>query len=250
MRAGFTEALFPFQSGLRPDSRRELDALVPARAKPQQRLLKRGDVAGGAYLVADGSLRVYYVSPEGREATLYTVEPGGTCILALTATMNEEPFPAWVDAGPGGGDYLVIPARLVGRLLDTERAFRSYVFGALSGRILDLMRTLEEVGSDQVRQRVARYLLKHQGRDACVRASQARIAAELGTAREVIFRALRRLSARNVVETARLCIRIVDEAALRRAAHAGRRAPDEWHLRNGDRVHASGQVVGRNRRQR
>jgi len=81
------------------------------------------------------------------------------------------------------------------------------------------MRTLEEIGSDQVQQRVARYLVKRQGPDACVRMSQARIAAELGRAREVVLRALRSLSARSVVETGRLCIRIVDGAGLSRVAN-------------------------------
>jgi len=219
MRAGLTEARFPFLSGLAEDSRRELGALVSARARPHRTLLRRGDVAGGAYLVVGGSLRVYYISAEGRQATLYTVEPGGTCVLALTATMNEETYPAWVDAGPAGGEYVLVPTRLVRKLLDAEGAFREFVFGALSGRILDLMRTLEEVGSDQVQQRVARYLVKRQGPDACVRVSHARIAAELGTAREVVFRALRSLSARNVIETGRLCIRIVDGAGLNRIAN-------------------------------
>jgi CRP/FNR family transcriptional regulator len=220
MRAGLTEARFPFLSGLAADSRRELGALVPARARPHRTLLRRGDVAGGAYLVVGGSLRVYYVSTEGREATLYTVEPGGTCLLALTASMNEEAYPAWVDAGPTGGEYVLLPTRHVRKLLDGEKAFRDFVFGALSGRIFDLMRTLEEVGSDQVQQRVARYLARRQGPDACVRVSQARIAAELGTAREVVFRALRSLTARGVVETGRLCIRIVDGAELNRVANS------------------------------
>lgn len=218
MRAALSETLFPFLSGLSKDARRELAALVPARAKAHRSLLRRGDVAGGAYLVLGGSLRVYYVSGEGREATLYTVEAGGTCVLALTATVNREPYPAWVEAGSNGGEYLVVPAALVARLLDGERGFREFVFRALSSRIFDLMRTLEEVGVDQMQQRVARYLVKHQQPDGCVRVSQARIAAELGTAREVIFRALRSLSARRAIETGRLRIRIVNAAGLERIA--------------------------------
>jgi CRP/FNR family transcriptional regulator len=219
MRTGLAEALFPFLSGLAQESRRELSALVASHARPNRKLLRRGDVAGGAYLIVGGSLRVYYVSTEGREATLYTVEPGDTCVLALTSTMNDEPYPASVDAGPTGGEYVVVPTRLVRQLLDREGAFREFVFRALSGRIFDLMRTIEEVGSDQVQQRVARYLVKHQGPDACVRLSQAHIAAELGTAREVIFRALRSLSAQKTIKTARLCIRIVDERGLNRVAN-------------------------------
>jgi len=235
MRAGLTEARFPFLTGLATDSRRELGALVPARAKPHRTLLRRGDATGGAYLIVGGSLRVYYVSSEGREATLYTVEPGGTCILALTASMNGTPYPAWVAAGPNGGEYVVVPTRLLSKLLDGEKAFREFVFGALSGRVLDLMRTLEEVGSDQVQQRVARYLVKRQGPEACVRVSQAGIAAELGTAREVVFRALRSFSARGIVETGRLRIRIVDQAGLNRVATGeGPRASDEGrHRRRG-----------------
>lgn len=233
MRAELTETLFPFLSGLTKQSRRALGALVPVRVRPLKNLLRRGDVAGGAYLVLSGSLRVYYVSKGGREATLYTVERGGTCVLALTATISDEPYPAYVDAGPGGGDYVVIPTRLVTNLLDEERTFREFVFGALSGRILDLMRTLEEVGLDQVQQRLARYLVKHQGPDACVRVSQARIAAELGSAREVVFRALRSLSTRGIVKTGRLCIRIIDEARLNRVAMGeaehGRSSPVARH---------------------
>jgi CRP/FNR family transcriptional regulator len=222
MRAELTEALFPFLSGLAGESRRELGSLKAMRAKANKNLLRRGDVADGAFLIVGGSLRVYYVANQGHEATLYTVEPGGTCILALTSTVKGEPFPAWVDSGPEGGEYVVVPRRLVSKLLDEERTFRDFAFASLSTRIFDLMRTLEEVGSDQVEQRVARYLIKHQGPDASVRLSQARIAAELGTAREVVFRALRSIAARTIIETGRLRIRIVDEVALQRVADGDR----------------------------
>jgi CRP-like cAMP-binding protein len=47
-----------------------------------------------------------------------------------------------------------------------------------------------------------------------VRVSQAGIASELGTAREVVFRALRSLAARKLIATARLRIRIVDPQGL------------------------------------
>jgi CRP/FNR family transcriptional regulator len=209
MRAGLTEALFPFLSRLAKETRGELGALA----------------------IVAGSLRVYYVSAEGCEATLYTVEPGGTCVLALTATMNAEAYPAYVDAGPTGAEFVVVPARLVYTLVDGERAFREFVFGALSGRIFDLMRTLEEVGSDQVQQRVARYLVRCQGPDACVRVSQARIAAELGTAREVIFRALRSLCTRSIVTTGRLCIRIADAERLAQVASSKEPLVLEHHAR-------------------
>jgi CRP/FNR family transcriptional regulator, anaerobic regulatory protein len=70
IRPGITERHFPFLARLTASGRRELAALAPTRVKPVQHLLRRGDDAGGVYLVTAGSLRVFYVSADGHEATL------------------------------------------------------------------------------------------------------------------------------------------------------------------------------------
>jgi CRP/FNR family transcriptional regulator, anaerobic regulatory protein len=214
MWSGLTEAQFPFLAEVTDDARRALAALAVARAIPGARLLRRGERANGAYFVVGGALRVYYISAEGREATLYRVEPGSTCVLSLTSTFDRAPFPAWVDAGPRGGDYVRMPSDTLHRLVDSEGAFRRYVLGVLSGRVFELMCALEELGSSQIEQRVARYLLRRCEPDDCVRISQVGIASELGSAREVVFRALRSLAQRKLVQTGRMRIRIVDRRGL------------------------------------
>src|SRR3954451_18033924 len=98
MRPAITEARFPFLAELSDGGRRELAAYPLTRVPAGRALLERGDEVDGAYLIVGGSLRVYYINPEGREATLYHVEPGGTCILALTSAFNQQPYPAWVEA--------------------------------------------------------------------------------------------------------------------------------------------------------
>jgi CRP/FNR family transcriptional regulator len=229
MRAGLAETQFPFFARLTAVGRQELGALPVKRAAPGAHVLRRGDPTNGAYLVVAGSLRVYYTTSEGREATLYHVEPGGTCVLALSATFENGPYPAWVDAGPAGGGFACVPNAAFRRLLDTESAFRDFVFGAMSGRLFELMRTLEETASTQVEQRVARYLLRQHARevDGTVRVSQAGIAAELGTAREVVFRALRSLVETKLIETGRMRIRILDvDGLVRLTGGPTRRARD------------------------
>jgi CRP/FNR family transcriptional regulator, anaerobic regulatory protein len=216
-RTGLSESQFPFVARLGDEAQRELVTLRSVNTAPGSRLLRRGDLASGVYLVLRGSLRVYYITAEGREATLYRVDAGGLCLLSLTSTIDRTPYPAWVDAGLQGGDYIRIPSEAVHRLLDTESAFRQFVLGVLSGRVFDLMCVLEEVGSNQIEQRVARYLLRRRDSDDCVCVSQAGIASELGSAREVVFRALRSLAARKLIQTGRLKIRILDSEALARA---------------------------------
>jgi CRP/FNR family transcriptional regulator len=220
MRGDLTEATFPFLARLSSSARGDLAACRVQRIGARRVLLERGARAGGAYLVTAGSLRVYYLTSEGREATLYRVDPGGTCLLAITSTIEQEPYPAWVESGPEGAAFARIPVEPLRGLMDTEPAFREFVFGALSGRIFELMQALEEAGSVRTEQRVARYLLKRAAPDGTLRATQAAIAGELGTAREVVFRAMRSLGSRRLIETGRMRVRILDAAGLRRAAAA------------------------------
>jgi CRP/FNR family transcriptional regulator len=209
--------------GILGEARRELGAYATARGRPKQPPLRRGDAVDGLYLVVGGTLRVYYVTAEGREATLYDVEPGGTCILALTSTFAAEPYPAWVDAGTDGVSYVRLPGAVARRWLATEPAFRDFVFGVLAGRVLGLMQTLEETGSALVEQRVARYLIRHADPGGIVRVTQAGIAAELGSAREVVFRALRTLAERGLVRTGRGRVAVLDADGLRACARSASR---------------------------
>ena len=68
---------------------------------------------------------------------------------------------------------------------------------------------------------MARYLLGQPAPDGCVRITQSGIASELGTAREVVFRALRSLVDRRLVQTGRVRVRIVDRRGLAAVADAG-----------------------------
>jgi CRP/FNR family transcriptional regulator len=97
--------LFPFLRELSTRGRSEFGALSATQVPPRKQLLRRGHGAGGAYLIVQGALRVYYVTAEGREATLYRVEPGGTCVLALGATIHAVPYPAWVQATHVGRSF-------------------------------------------------------------------------------------------------------------------------------------------------
>lgn len=217
---------FPFVGGLSPAGLATLRTLPVTRLPPRRQVLRRGEPAGGAYLVLSGVLRVHYVGADGREATLYRVESGQTCVLALSATFSDAPYPAWVQAGGSVVEVVRVPPPTFRALLEREPAFRDYVLSAMSARIFELMATLEELASSQVDQRLARHLLRvARGPERVVETTQADLASELGTAREVVFRALRGLSTRRLVENGRGRIRLLDVAGLRAVAErpTGRR---------------------------
>src|SRR6476661_243780 len=64
-------------------------------------ILVKGQRVSGAYVVISGQLRVFTLSPDGHEATLYLINPEETCVLALNCIFNDLLYPAWVGAGSG-----------------------------------------------------------------------------------------------------------------------------------------------------
>jgi CRP/FNR family transcriptional regulator len=221
MRASRT--LFPLRFSFYPhlsqDGRERLTRIRVARVGAREKLLAPGQDAGGAVFVTTGRLRVYYLTETGREATLYHVGAGQACVLSLAMTFENAPFPAWAEAGPLGASLVRLPGSDVSSLLETEPAFRAFVFSSLAGRILDLMKRLEELGTARVEARLARLLLDASGPlSTPVTMTQVAMASDLGTAREVVFRTLRSLANRQLISTGRRRVHILNRSGLAQVA--------------------------------
>ena len=183
-------------------------------ARAKDRLVHRGARIGGVFLVEEGALRVYNITAAGRESTLYWVEPGDSCILAMNCLFTEMRYPAWVEGDAPTSRFTVISAPLYRELFATEPAIQRFTFDVLSNRVLELMTFLEEAMSLGVEARVASLLVLKCDDHGAVNMSHETLANHLGTAREVVSRTLRELARRNLVETSRGRVRIVDAEAL------------------------------------
>ncbi len=211
-----TATLFPLLAELSPESRDLFAASVKRIAcDGGVPLVARGDVVGGAYLVEKGALRVYYVSAEGREGTLYWVEPGQSCVLALNCLFSGLAYPAWVES-EGETEVAFVPGDAYRRLFAAEPSVQRFTFDTLSGRLFELMQLIEETASQGLEARVAAFLLRRAKGEATLAITQEQIARHLATSREVVSRVLRALSARRLIETSQGHIALVDSAALQR----------------------------------
>jgi CRP/FNR family transcriptional regulator len=209
-----SRASFEFLSRVADAHCNELGRLRPKRLNSKQVVLSKGVLVSGAYFVTAGVLRVFCVTNEGREATLYRVKRGESCLLSMASVVGSRPYPASVEAEKGGATIVAVPSELFRRLVADDAAFREYVFDSLSVRVFELMATLEEVGTARVLQRVARHLAANLDATGVVRVTQAALAADLGTAREVVFRALRGLREQGIVSVGRGRIVVLDRRRL------------------------------------
>ena len=206
---------FRFFDRLSEASRAELDrSLTTIRLDETRTLIRRGEAISGAYLVLEGALRVYTIDARGRQSTLYSVGALDSCIFALSCAFSGLRYPAWVDNDAAPTRVAVIPSDTYRRLHATDAAVQGFTFEVLSSRIFDLMTAIEERSTLDVEERLASFLCRRCDADGVVRASHARIAAHLGTAREVVTRYLRGFEARGLLTTARGRITVSDPVAL------------------------------------
>ena len=170
-------------------------------------------------LLLEGTVRVQQTSEGGREMVLYRVHAGESCVLTTACLLAYEDYSA---EGIAETDVqaAAIPRRVFDDLVATSKSFRTFVFSAYSRRITDLFHVIEEVAFQKVDIRLAQKLVELADKDATLKATHAQLAAELGTAREVISRQLQEFQRRGWVATARGEVRLLDIDALKSLSEA------------------------------
>lgn len=190
---------------------------TPVRFAAGTVLFRPGDACSGLLLVRSGAVRVQLVSETGRQITLYRVNPGVACVLSTQCLMTGGHYPA---EGIAETDVegVFIGAAHVDALLREDAAFRGWMFGTYGTRLVDLVMLVEDLLETRIDRRLAHLLVARAGRGPLAETHQS-IAAELGTAREVVSRHLKDFERRGLVALGRGQIDLVDRPGL--AAVAG-----------------------------
>ena len=173
-----------------------------------------GDLCQAFLLLLEGEVRVQLTSASGREVTLYRISPGGSCILTTSCLLSHEDYPAEAIA-ESDLVAVAIPSAVFQDALDQSRRFRTFVFDGFSTRLKNVIARIEELAFTSIDARLARVLLELQEKKV-EKVTHQDIAVELGTAREVVSRHLKRFAAEGWVELGRGRVTVVDPANLQR----------------------------------
>jgi CRP/FNR family transcriptional regulator len=176
-------------------------------------LFRPGDRCVQFPLLASGSVRVQRVTESGREIVLYRVEPNETCILTTASLISEDDYSAEGVAETDVVAYIV-PAERFSALMATSAGFRSLVFDGYGKRIATLMSRIEEIVCTRINVRLAERLLALRDDANRISVTQQSLAADLGTAREVVGRTLKSFERAGWVRLSRGGAEIVNIGAL------------------------------------
>ncbi|WP_349370776.1 Crp/Fnr family transcriptional regulator [Salinarimonas sp.] len=179
-----------------------------------------GDEPAHWLLVLSGRLRVSLVAETGREIVLYRVGPGESCVLTTSNLLACTPQSAEALVEEDA-EAVLLEAATFRRLLGASAAFRDDALAAYASRLSELVHVLEDTVFHALPQRLARAILARAGEGGVARATHQDLAAELGTAREVITRTLNAFSRDGLVTLARGEILVRDRERLTTQAQAG-----------------------------
>ncbi|MGE5155324.1 MAG: Crp/Fnr family transcriptional regulator [Bdellovibrio bacteriovorus] len=207
--------LFPSIAAADAESQRLMDMAQVVNLEAGQMVFHAGSPCRSYVLLLEGSVRVQLIGEGGREALLYRVQPGQSCILTTCCVLSDEDYPA-EGCTEAPVSALAISKPAFDRALESAPAFRRFVFDNLGGRVAEVIARMEELTFRPVERRLAGYLLARTSRGEALVATHQEIAAELGTAREVVSRHLKRLETAGLVSLGRGTVAVTDRSGLDR----------------------------------
>ena len=194
---------------------------------PGEAIIIEGDPCQAAYFIAEGQVRVYRLSPGGREQVLARLGPGQT-FNTVPPFQPQGVNHANVQAATETTLYAIVSddfRRLVGECPELALA----ILQDFAARLDHLTNLVEDLSLRTVRGRLAGFLLEHastelsgtaEAGEVTWRWTQDEIAAHLGTVRDMVGRTLRAFADAGLVRMDRQRIVLLDREGLE--AEAGR----------------------------
>jgi CRP/FNR family transcriptional regulator len=216
---------FPAFSGLSANELRELRQIAVQRKCARGEIVfSEGDPGNGFYVVIDGQVKVYKLSPEGKEQILHIIRPGEP--FGEVAVFAGRSFPANAEAIEAGR-LLFLPRTSFVELIRRNPSLAMNMLAVLSRRLRQFTLQVENLSLKEVPGRLASYLLvlsAEQGDAAAVELpiSKGQLASLLGTIPETLSRIFARMTDQGMIEVRGKTIDLLDRSGLKAVAEHGK----------------------------
>lgn len=215
----YFEKAFPFWNMLTEDKKDGLCRTAYSVTFLKGTNIHNGDECTGVIFIKSGSLRVYILSDEGKDITLYRLFPGDLCILSASCALNTITFDVHVDAEEAS-ECVIISGCAFSELCEKVPDAKIFALETTVARFSDVMWVMEQILFMSFDRRLAIFLLDETAKNGTdsIKLTHEQIARYMGSAREVVSRMLKYFSAEGIVENTRGGIRIIDKRRLRELA--------------------------------
>lgn len=181
------------------------------------RLLSRTDEeCKGMILLKSGQIRVYMLSDEGREVTLYRLHQGEVCVLSASCLLDKIAFDVMIEAVEKT-ETLLIPSALLHEVMGQNPYMTLYLEKQANERFSDVMWTMQQILFMGVDKRIAIFLWDEMSKtkETTLTYTHDEVARLIGSAREVVTRILKYFVQEGVLRLSRGKIEIINKDKLK-----------------------------------
>ena len=179
-----------------------------------------GGECTGVILVKSGCLRLYMLSDEGKEITLYRLFPDELCILSASCVLHTLTFDVLIDAEEDS-ECVVVGGCAYEGVWQKSDEVKIFTYETALSRFSDVMWIMQQILFMSMDKRLAIFLLDEVSKTGSdtIKLTHEQIAKYMGSAREVVSRMMKYFATEGILSASRSGgIKILDKKRLRRIA--------------------------------
>ncbi len=214
------ERYFPVWDRLTDAQQTALRQAAVFRTAPKGTLLHNGAAdCVGLFLIRSGRLRAFILSDEGKEVTLYRLFERDMCLFSASCIMQSIQFDITIEAETDA-EMWIIPPDVYKGLMEESAAVANYTNELMATRFSEVMWLVEQIMWKSFDRRLAAFLLAESALEDSdtLNITHDKIAAHMGTAREVVSRMLSYFRAEGMVTLSRGTVTLADRRRLQTLA--------------------------------
>ena len=211
----------PLFAGLKEEDLRRIRSIaIPKKLVKKEVLFADGEEARGFYVILSGKMKLYKISPEGKEQILHIVAAPDA--FAEAALFLGGTYPAFAEALTDT-QLLFFPKRDFVQLIERNPQLSINMIVTLSQYLKRFTLLIEELSLKEVSARMAKHLIDlslkavKEGKspnDVELDLSKTQLASKLGTISETLSRTLAKMKAKKIIDVKRNRILILDRKGL------------------------------------
>ena len=215
----------PLFNGLPGDQLRQFEQIVIDHYyKKGTTVFLEGEACRGFFVVVGGSVKIFKVSPDGKEQILHILGPGEP--FGEVPVFTGAPFPANAET-LAKAHLLFFPRKSFVGLISKNPSLALNMLAILSRRLRQFTIQIENLSLKEVSGRLASYLMtlsdeQNEGGFVVLNISKGQLASLLGTIPETLSRIFAKMSAQNLIDVDGRRIRIKNPDGLKDLAELGK----------------------------
>ncbi len=206
----------PLFQGLPEEQISEIESIMIQKSYDRgESIFSEGNEALGLFVLISGRLKIFKISPEGKEQILHFVDPGDP--FAEIGMFSGSRYPAHAEA-LAGSEVVLFPKGRFEQLIKNDPDLAMNMLGILIRRLKYFSRLVEDLSLKEVPQRLAAYLLylaeANHDSSLDLDISKGQLASLLGTIPETLSRILNRMSAQGFISVDGRIIKVIEREAM------------------------------------